>query len=86
MATKIITGGGPQGDGVQVGGATTEKVGFYGATPIVQRAGAAQAAVATDLADDANGAAIAAAVNATAALANELRASLVAAGLIKGAA
>lgn len=30
-------------DGCQIGGATTDKVAFYGTTPITQRAGAAQA-------------------------------------------
>jgi hypothetical protein len=31
-------------DGGQVGSSSTEKIGFYGATPIVQRASAVQAA------------------------------------------
>ena len=30
-------------DGCQIGGATSDKVAFYGTTPITQRAGAAQA-------------------------------------------
>lgn len=30
-------------DGAQIGAATTDKVGFYGAVPIAQRAAAAQA-------------------------------------------
>lgn len=30
-------------DGLNVGSSTTDKVGFYGVTPIVQRAGGAQA-------------------------------------------
>jgi len=31
-------------DGAQIGGAATDKVGFYGAVPVVQRASAFQAA------------------------------------------
>jgi hypothetical protein len=31
-------------DGAQIGGAATDKVGFYGAVPVVQRANAYQAA------------------------------------------
>lgn len=55
---------------VQVGAATASKVGFHGAAPSAQRAGADQAA-ATDLAS-------------VITLANELRAALVEKGLIKG--
>jgi hypothetical protein len=58
--------------GKQFGTSTSQKIGFHGATPVAQRAGAAQA-VATDAAT-------------TMALANELRAALVALGLVKGAA
>lgn len=36
-----ISGGGP--DGVKVGQSATDKVGFYGATPVVQPAGIADA-------------------------------------------
>ncbi len=60
------------GGGVRIGTLPTHKVGFCGAAPVAQRAGAAQA-VATDAAS-------------TQALANELRATLVALGLIKGSA
>ena len=45
-------------DGVQIVGSATNKLGFYGATPVV-RAGAV-----TTIADDASGTAIATAVNA----------------------
>jgi hypothetical protein len=55
---------------VQVGAATTSKVGFHGATPTPQRSNADQAA-ATDLAS-------------VIVLANELRAALIEKGLIKG--
>lgn len=56
---------------VQVGVGTSSKVGFHGATPTPQRANANQAE-ATDLAS-------------VITLANELRASLIEKGLIKGA-
>ena len=58
--------------GYTVGRTTATKVAFHGATPVGQRAGAAQA-VATDAAT-------------TQALCNELRAALVEKGLIKGSA
>ena len=44
-------------DGVQIVGSATNKLGFYGATPVVQ------AAAITTIADDATGTAIATAVN-----------------------
>jgi len=81
-----VSGGGPQGDGVQIG-TTGEKVGFLGATPIVQRVGAAQAAVATTAATDSDPFGYTEAqANAIIALLNEIRAALVAVGIIKGAA
>jgi hypothetical protein len=36
MAASRVFDGSP--DGVSIGGAATDKVGFYGATPVVQRA------------------------------------------------
>jgi len=54
---------------------TVQKLGFFGATPTIQRANAAQAALAAD----ANAATIVV-------LVNELRAALVEKGLIKGSA
>ena len=65
-----------------------EKVGFYGTFPTVQRTGAAQTAVATTGATDTSpfGYTSAAQANAIVALVNELRAALVAKGLIKGSA
>lgn len=59
-------------DGTTVGQSATELISFYGATPVAQRANASQAA-ATD-------------ATTTMTLANELRAALVALGLIKGSA
>lgn len=77
-------------DGVSVGAATTDKVSLYGVTPIVQRAGASQAAVATTLAVSTTsniwGFSTSTQANALVTLANELRAALVALGAIKGSA
>lgn len=74
--------------GTKVGTAITQKLGFFNATPIVQRAGAAQAAVVTTGATNSSpyGFATAAQADAIVTLVNELRAALVAFGLIKGAA
>ena len=41
MATEIIGNGNP--DGTSLGASATEKISFYGATPITQRSLAAQA-------------------------------------------
>lgn len=62
-------------DGTRLGRAAASKVSFYGATPVVQPSGAAQAALTTTPTT----AEIRDAVNA-------LRSALVALGLIKGAA
>lgn len=74
--------------GTKIGTATTQKLGFYNATPIAQRSGSAQAAI------DATGAtqttpwgySTEAQANAIVTLANELRAWAVAQGFIKGSA
>jgi hypothetical protein len=73
--------------GVKVGTATTQKLGFYNATPVVQPAGAAQAAVATTGATNASPFGYTEAqANAIVALVNEMRSVLVNLGLMKGAA
>lgn len=83
---KTIDAGGPHADGVQIG-ATGEKLGFLGATPIVQRVGAAGVAVATTAATSSTPFGFSEAqANAIVALVNECRATLVALGLHKGAA
>lgn len=66
---------------------SADKISFYGATPVVQRSGAAQAAVATT-APTASSPYGYTQAQATAiiTLLNEIRAALVAAGLIKGSA
>jgi UDP-N-acetyl-D-mannosaminuronic acid transferase (WecB/TagA/CpsF family) len=75
-------------DGYIVGKAATDTVGFYGTTPIVQRTGAAQAAVVTTGTTSSSpfGFTSAAQGDAIIALVNELRAAMVAVGLISGAA
>lgn len=75
-------------DGVMIGRDTADKAGFYGVAPIAQRAGAAQAAVATTGATSSSpwGFSGSTQANAIVTLVNELRAALVAVGLIKGSA
>ena len=73
--------------GTKIGTATAQKLAFHNSTPVIQRASAAQAAVATDAAtstlpfgfteSQANG---------IITLLNELRAALVEKGIIKGSA
>lgn len=74
--------------GTKIGTTTTEKIGVYGATPIVQRSGAAQAAVATTSATNIApwGFSTQAQADAIVTLVNELRAWAVAQGWIKGSA
>jgi len=73
--------------GVKVGTAITQKLGFYNATPIVQPAAAAQAAVATTGATNSTPFGYTEAqANAIVALVNEMRSTLVNLGLMKGAA
>lgn len=74
--------------GLNIGGAITDLVGFYGVTPIAQRATAAQAAVVTTAATNVTpfGYATQAQADAIVTLVNELRAALVVWGAIKGAA
>lgn len=95
-------------DGMKIGGAVTDKISVYGVTPIVQRSGAAQAAVTTAAitvpgttaatsttpfgyasttqadAVPASIVAIDTRVDALTVLVNELQASMVAFGVIKG--
>lgn len=74
--------------GTKIGQGTTQKVAFHGSTPVIQRAGADQAAVATTAATNTTpyGFTTVAQADAIVALVNELRAALVEKGLIKGAA
>ncbi len=74
------------GGGFSVGQSPTDLVGFWGATPIVQRSGSAQAAVATTAATTTTpfGFSTSTQANAVVTLVNELRAAMVASGLIAG--
>lgn len=74
--------------GLLIGNAITDKIGFFGTTPIVQRAGAAQAAVSATGSTNSTpyGYTTSTQADAIVTLVNELRAALVAFGLIKGAA
>ena len=94
MANKRILSPYPQqSDGITLGESATVKAGLHGAA-VVQRAGAAQAAVTATAIAVAAGEAPTAAEYATAVarinslttLTNELRAALVEKGVIKGAA
>lgn len=72
-------------DGAQLGGGATAKIGFYGATPIVQRSGSAQAAPTLTTATTSGfGFSAATAMDTFVAHVAEIRAALVALGLIKG--
>ena len=73
--------------GSKIGTATAQKLAFHNATPVIQRAGAAQAAVdATGATDSSPFGYSEAQANAIVTLVNELRAALVEKGIIKGAA
>jgi hypothetical protein len=86
MAVKHLSDGNP--DGTVLGQSVTDKISLYNVTPIVQRSGAAQAAVATTGATNTTpyGFTTAAQADAIVTLVNELRAALVALGAIKGGA
>ncbi len=74
--------------GATMGETTADKVSFYGVTPITQRTSASQAAVATTAAVSTTsniwGFSTSTQANAIVTLVNELRAALVAIGMIKG--
>ena len=81
---KQISDGSP--DGASLGQSTTDKISFYGATPIAQRTSANQATVTTTAATTTTpwGYSTSTQANAIVTLVNELQASLVAIGMIKG--
>lgn len=76
------------GTGTKFGTGTTQKLAFHNATPVVQRSGAAQAAVVTTAATQTTpwGFSTQAQADAIVTLVNELRAALTDKGLIKGSA
>ena len=74
-------------DGYLLGSAADQKVGIHGATPTVQRAGAAQAAVANTAPTNSTPYGFSQAqATAILTLLNEIRAVLVEKGLMKGSA
>jgi len=76
--------------GAKIGTATTQKLGFWNATPVIQPASANQVAVTLDVdvtgTDTVDKVAIDANFSSVQTLLNQLRADLVATGIIKGAA
>ncbi len=76
-------------DGAQIGSSATEKIAFFGATPIVRRSGTAQVALTTALSSvtvtGAYGFALSSGFSALLAQVEEIRATLVAHGLMAGA-
>lgn len=77
-------------NGTKIGTATSNKIGFWNATPVIQQASATQAAVTPSTSftggDTVDKAVVLAAVQAVEALVNRLRLDLVTTGIIKGAA
>lgn len=75
-------------DGTIVGQSATSKIALHGKTPVVMRSGSAQAAVATTGASNSSpyGYTSAAQADAIVTLLNEIRATLVEKGIMKGSA
>lgn len=85
MAVQHLSARNP--DGTCLGQDASDKIAFHGATPIVQRSGSAQAAVATTAATNSSPYGFSQAqADGLIALVNEMRATLVALGLMKGSA
>jgi hypothetical protein len=84
MAENQLSDG--RSDGVVLGQSETDLVAFHGAAPVDQRSGAAQAAVATTAATTSAYGYAQAQADAIVTLLNEIRATLVEKGLMKGAA
>jgi hypothetical protein len=81
---KQLSDGNP--DGTCLGQSATDLISFYNATPVVQRSGSAQAAVATTAPTNTTpyGYTTSAQAAAIVTLVNEMRATLVGLGLMKG--
>lgn len=79
-------------DGALIGNSATEKIGFYGTTPVVQPASDSQAAVTgtalgtIDFTSATEAATVVAQVNAITVLINQLRSDLVDLGVVNGEA
>lgn len=81
---EVIGSGGSGGS--TLGESASEKISFYGFTPVVQPSGSGQAAVATTAATSTSpwGFSTSTQANAVVTLVNQVRADLVSLGLIKG--
>ena len=88
MPVKQLSDGNP--DGTVLGQSATDLISFYNAAPVAQRSGAAEAAVATTGSAASTGTVYgyttAAQADGIVTLVNEMRATLVALGLMKGSA
>jgi len=85
MPVKQLSDGNP--DGTVLGQSAIDLIAFYNATPVAQRSGAAQAAVATTASTNSTPYGYAQTqADGIVTLLNEIRATLVAAGLMKGSA
>ena len=75
-------------DGCQIGGAATDKIGFFGTTPAVQRSGSAQVALTLTTATASGGIGFVTTTGFSALIAQveEIRATLAAHGIFKGSA
>lgn len=84
MAAQQLSNG--NSEGTVFGQSTSDKIAFYGKTPIVQRANASQAAVSTTASTSSSpvGYATTTQADAIVTLLNECRAALVAYGFMKG--
>lgn len=78
MALKELSDGGP--DGTRLGQSASDKVALYGATPVVQRAGAIQAT------SQLSASSYVSVASNTTAIVMEIAATLIALGIWKGAA
>ncbi len=85
-ATHVLWAGPQNPDGKTFGSSTTDPISFYGVTPVVQRSGSVQAAVTTTASSTSSpwGFATAAQADGVISLLNEIRATLVQNGMIKG--
>ena len=83
MPVKQLSDGNP--DGTVLGQSASDLIAFYNSTPVVQRSGSAQAAVATTTPTNASPYGFSATqAQAIITLLNEIRATLVGVGLMKG--
>ena len=85
-ATDVEYAGTSASGGYVVGQSATEKVGFYGTTPVVQPASASQATVAATTTTTATTTALQTDLDALRVLTLAMRTALVNTGIIKGSA